>query len=64
MTGEKPSKPLSLKEGVVTTLVGPPGLELAALTAAIAISYRSGCEVVRGWEPDGLGVMPRHVVEA
>jgi len=44
-----------LEEGAVTTLVGPLGLELAALTCAIACSYQSGREVVPGWEPKGLG---------
>jgi phage head maturation protease len=44
-----------IEDGRVTTLVGPPGLELAALTCAIAASYQSGREVVPGLEPKGLG---------
>ncbi|HEY8673876.1 MAG TPA: hypothetical protein VIM76_08985 [Candidatus Dormibacteraeota bacterium] len=44
-----------LEDGRVTTLVGPPGLELAALTCAVAVAYQSGREVVPGWTPQGLG---------
>jgi HK97 family phage prohead protease len=40
-----------LPRDAVTTLIGGSGLELARLTAAIAISVTTGREVVPGWKP-------------
>jgi phage head maturation protease len=53
MREESPSLLLPL-EGVAT-LVGPFGLELVALAGALALSYRTGREVVPTWEPKGMG---------
>jgi hypothetical protein len=35
----------------ITTLAGAPGPELLALTAAIALSVKTGCEIIPGWRP-------------
>jgi hypothetical protein len=40
--------------GRITTLIAPPGDELAALTAALAVSWRLGIELVPGWVPEVL----------
>jgi|GEM_PF-5157759 len=55
MTDENPWPLLPIERGRITTLVGAPGLELAALTCALAVSYHSGVEVVPGWGLDGPG---------
>jgi hypothetical protein len=40
----------------VTTVIGGSGLEAARLTAAIAISVTTGCEIVPGWKPTSVGI--------
>ncbi len=42
-----------LQPGTITTLVGPVNDELAALTAALAVSYKTGCPLIPGFVPDG-----------
>jgi hypothetical protein len=42
-----------LEPGTITTLVGPVGAELAALTAALAVSYKSGRALIPGFVPAG-----------
>ena len=51
MTGT--SLPLPIHPGRITTLMGPPDNELAALTAAIAVSYKTGLALVHGVVPEG-----------
>jgi phage head maturation protease len=40
-----------LPAGAITTLAGPPGLELLALVAGIALSVKTGREIIPGWCP-------------
>src|SRR5450631_4120027 len=42
-----------LQPGTITTLIGPVNDELAALTAALAVSYRTGRQLIPGFVPDG-----------
>jgi len=37
----------------ITTLVGPPDNEMAALVAALAVSYKTGSPLVPGFVPEG-----------
>jgi hypothetical protein len=46
-----------LPRGKITTLTGPPGEEMATLAASIAVSYRTGIEIIPGWAPAGPGVV-------
>jgi hypothetical protein len=51
MTVDGAVHPTMLSTNRITTLIGPPGLELAALTVAIAVSYKLGVEIMNGWCP-------------
>jgi phage head maturation protease len=44
-----------LELGEITSLIGEPGTELLVLTVAIAVSYRTGLELIPGWKPVGSG---------
>lgn len=44
-----------IERGQITTLIGTPGTELLVLTVALALSYRTGAEIVPGWQPIGSG---------
>jgi len=55
MTEENSRQLLPLERDRITSLLGPVGLELASLTAAIAISVHTGREVITGWVPDQPG---------
>ena len=46
-----------LEEGRITTLVGPMGPEMAALTVAIAAGRQTGRSMVPGLDPQGLGAV-------
>lgn len=52
-----------LPRGEITSLTGPPGLELAALTVAIAVSYKLGVEIINGWCPAQPGEVTVHAYE-
>jgi hypothetical protein len=41
-----------LPRGKITSLIGTPGEEMATLTASVAVSYRTGIEIIPGWVPD------------
>lgn len=47
--------PPLLTPGSITTLVGPPDAEMAALSAAIAVSHRTGVAILPGFVPGGPG---------
>lgn len=55
MTMEPDALGPMLQPGTITTLVGPVNDELAALTAALAVSWRLGIDLVPGWVPEGPG---------
>jgi phage head maturation protease len=44
-----------LQPGTITTLAGPVDAELAALTAALAVSYKTGRALIPGFVPAGPG---------
>jgi hypothetical protein len=46
-----------LPRGEITSLIGTPGEEMATLTASVAVSYRTGIEIIPGWAPEGPGVV-------
>jgi HK97 family phage prohead protease len=53
-----------LQPGTITTLVGPVNDELAALTAALAVSYKTGCPLIPGFVPDGPSEVKVYCYEA
>jgi HK97 family phage prohead protease len=53
-----------LQPGTITTLVGPLDAELAALTAALAVSYKTGCPLIPGFVPEWPGEVTAYCYEA
>jgi hypothetical protein len=51
---------LTLQPETITTLVGPIDAELAALTAAVAVSYRTGHSLLPGFVPAGPAEVTLH----
>lgn len=47
----------------ITTLIGPPDNEMAALVAAIAVSHRTGYPLIPGYVPDGPGEVSAYCYE-
>lgn len=39
--------------GLITTLLGPPGAELAALVAGVDVSHKTGAPIVPAWLRNG-----------
>jgi HK97 family phage prohead protease len=49
--------------GAITTVLGQPSAELAALTAAVAVSYRTGFPLIPGSPPEGVGEVTAYLFQ-
>jgi hypothetical protein len=52
-----------LQRGTITTLVGPVDSELAALIAALAVSYKTGVPLISGFVPEWPGEVTAYCYE-